>query len=57
MQGKNKYVYVVIGAYNIPCKAFTSQSKANDYVIWLQVFRKKMHFDDIDFKVVKLCLE
>ena len=57
MQGNNKYVYVVIGAYNEPCKAFTSQAKASDYVIWLQLFRQKNHFDEIHFKVVKLCLE
>ena len=57
MQGKNKYVYVVIGAYNEPCKAFFSESKANDYALWLECFRKKCHFDDIKIKVLKLCLE
>lgn len=57
MLGKNKYVYVVIGAYNEPCKAFTSQSKASDYALWLQFYRKKQNFDDIEFKIVKLCLE
>lgn len=57
MQGKNKYVYVVIGAYKEPCKAFSSESKANDYAIWLRLFRMKNHFDDIEIKVIKLCLE
>ncbi len=57
MQGKNKYVYVVIGAYNEPCKAFTSQSKANDYALWLQFYRKKQNFDDVKIKIIKLCLE
>ena len=57
MQGKNKYVYVVIGAYKEPCKAFTSESKASDYAIWLRLFRMKNHFDDIEIKVIKLCLE
>ena len=57
MQGKNKYVYVVIGAYNEPCKAFSSQQKANDYAIWLELYRKKQHFDDVKIKIIKLCLE
>lgn len=57
MQGKNKYVYVVIGAYKEPCRAFSSESKANDYALWLECFRKKCHFDDIKIKVMKLCLE
>ena len=57
MQGKNKYVYVVIGAYNEPCKAFTSESKANDYALWLQLFRIKQHFGNEKMKVIKLCLE
>lgn len=57
MQEKNRYVYVVVGAYNEPCKAFSSEVKATDYVLWLQLFRKKQHFDEIEFKVKKLCLE
>ena len=57
MQGKNKYVYVVIGAYNEPCKAFTSQFKANDYALWLELYRKMQHFDDVKIKIIKLCLE
>ena len=57
MQEKNKYVYVVIGAYKEPCKAFTSQQKANDYAIWLRLFRLQNHFDDTKIQVIKLCLE
>ncbi len=57
MQVKNKYVYVVIGAYNEPCKAFTSQLKANDYALWLEFYRKKQNFDDVKIKIIKLCLE
>ena len=57
MQVKNKYVYIVIGAYNEPCKAFTSDSKANDYALWLQLFRIKNHFGNEKMKVIKLCLE
>lgn len=61
MQGKNKYVYVVINAYDEPCRAFSSEQKALDYSFALQLIRKKYHFEDIDedkkFRIIKLCLE
>ncbi len=51
------YIYVVIGAYNQPCMAFTTESKANDYVLTLELCREQNHFKGFQFRVVKLCLE